>query len=155
LFDETRRLLSETEQRAAELAVINSVQQGLGAQLDMQAIYSLVGDKIRDIFDAQAILILTLDHTRRLRRNVYTREHGQRVVVEGETPFNPLTERLIRTRQSLLINRLDEALIAELGLQLTPGTQHFLRSAVFVPLIAGGVVTGIISLQNVERENAI
>ena len=30
LFDETTRLLKETEQRTAELAVINSVQEGLG-----------------------------------------------------------------------------------------------------------------------------
>ena len=32
LFDETQRLLKETEQRAAELAVINSVQQGLAGR---------------------------------------------------------------------------------------------------------------------------
>ncbi len=49
LFDETTRLLAETQQRTAELEIINSVQQGLAAQLDMQAIYDLVGDKIRDI----------------------------------------------------------------------------------------------------------
>ena len=30
LFDETQRLLKETEQRAAELGVINSIQQGTG-----------------------------------------------------------------------------------------------------------------------------
>ncbi len=53
LFDETQRLLKETEQRAAELAIINSVQQALAAELDIQAIYDLVGDKIREIFDAQ------------------------------------------------------------------------------------------------------
>ena len=50
LFDETQRLLTETEQRAAELAIINSVQEGLAAQLDFQAIIDLVGDKIREIF---------------------------------------------------------------------------------------------------------
>ena len=32
------------EQRAVELAIINSVQQGLAQQLDMQAMYDLVGD---------------------------------------------------------------------------------------------------------------
>ncbi len=53
LFDETTRLLAETEQRNAELAVINSVQQALAAELDIQAIYDLVGDQIRDTFDAQ------------------------------------------------------------------------------------------------------
>jgi GAF domain-containing protein len=46
LFDETNRLLKETEQQKAELGVINSVQEGLAKELDMQAIYDLVGDRI-------------------------------------------------------------------------------------------------------------
>ena len=50
LFDETQRLLKETEQRAAELAVINSIQQGVAAKLDFQAIVDLVGDKLREVF---------------------------------------------------------------------------------------------------------
>src|SRR5262249_57709765 len=50
LFDETQRLFKESEQRAAELAVINSVQEGLAAELDFQAIIDLVGDKIAEIF---------------------------------------------------------------------------------------------------------
>ena len=55
LFDETQRLLTETNERAAELAIINSVQQGLAAKLDMQSMYDLVGDKIQEIFDAQVV----------------------------------------------------------------------------------------------------
>ena len=39
LFDETQHLLNETEQRAAELQIINSVQEGLASKLEMQAIY--------------------------------------------------------------------------------------------------------------------
>ena len=44
LFDETKRLLADADERAAELAIINEVQQGLAAQLDIQAMYDLVGD---------------------------------------------------------------------------------------------------------------
>src|SRR5205085_4234259 len=61
LFDETNRLLKETEQRNAELAVINSVQESLVAQMDMQSIYELVGEKIREIFGAQVIDIVLYD----------------------------------------------------------------------------------------------
>jgi GAF domain-containing protein len=50
LFDETQSLLKETEQRAAELAIINSVQQGVSSNLDFQTIIDLVGDKLREIF---------------------------------------------------------------------------------------------------------
>jgi transcriptional regulator with GAF, ATPase, and Fis domain len=61
LFDETTRLLNETEQRTAELSVINSVQQGLAKELDIQGIYELVGEKMREIFSAQVIDIVTYD----------------------------------------------------------------------------------------------
>src|SRR5205807_8063683 len=36
LFDETQRLLKESEQRTAELAIINSVQPALAAELSTQ-----------------------------------------------------------------------------------------------------------------------
>src|SRR5207253_5231292 len=36
LFDETKRLLTETDQRASELAVINDVDDALAEQLDLQ-----------------------------------------------------------------------------------------------------------------------
>ena len=49
LFDETQRLLKETEQRNAELAVINSIQQGIARSLSFQAIVELVGDKLREV----------------------------------------------------------------------------------------------------------
>src|SRR5207245_8788699 len=46
LFDETRRPLAETDERAAELAIINSVQEGLVEHLDMKAVYALLRAKI-------------------------------------------------------------------------------------------------------------
>ena len=48
-------------QRASELAIINSVQEGLAAQLDFQAIIDLVGDKIREIFGTADMSIALLD----------------------------------------------------------------------------------------------
>ena len=53
LFDETKRLLAETDQRAAELAVINEIGAALAKQLDFQAIIELVGERIRTIFERQ------------------------------------------------------------------------------------------------------
>src|SRR5690349_11650069 len=47
------RAIEETRQRNAELALINSVQEALAGELEMQAIYDVVGDKIQEIFDAQ------------------------------------------------------------------------------------------------------
>src|SRR4029453_9200643 len=55
LFDETQRLFKAEQQRAAELAIINSVQEGLASKLDMQAIYDLVGDKLSEVLNSQDI----------------------------------------------------------------------------------------------------
>ena len=79
LFDETQRLLTETNERAAELAIINSVQQGLAAKLDMQSMYELVGDKIQEIFDAQVVDIGIYDFDDRDTIHYpYTIERGVR-----------------------------------------------------------------------------
>jgi len=66
LFDETQRLLQETEARNAELAIINSVQQGLASKLELQAIYDLVGDKLHEIFRSQVVAIGSLDRQENL-----------------------------------------------------------------------------------------
>ncbi len=49
------RAIEETRQRNAELALINSVQEAIAGELDQQAIYDAVGDRIREIFDAQVV----------------------------------------------------------------------------------------------------
>ena len=77
LFDETQRLLTETNERAAELAIINSVQEGLAAKLDMQSMYDLVGDKIQEIFDAQVVDIGLFDLDAGLISYPYAIERGR------------------------------------------------------------------------------
>ena len=52
---------AQLKQRTEELAVINSVQDGLAKKMDIQSIYELVGEKIRHIFNAQIIDIFTYD----------------------------------------------------------------------------------------------
>ena len=76
LFAETQRLLTETNERAAELAIINSVQQGLAANLDMQPMYDLVGDKIQEIFDAQVVDIASMTDVPDMLRFPYSIERG-------------------------------------------------------------------------------
>ncbi|MGE5461803.1 MAG: GAF domain-containing protein, partial [Syntrophothermus sp.] len=152
LFDETQRLLKETEQRNAELAIINSVQQGLASKLEMQAIYELVGDKVQEIFDAQSVLIVTFDHETGLTHMAYNIEFGQRYY-STPAPFTGLQKKLIQTGQSILINEDAERRFQELGMFLVPGTQRS-KSLLFVPLNSGNGVNGAISLQNIEREHA-
>ena len=152
LFDETQRLLKETEQRAAELAIINSVQEGLASKLNMQAVYELVGDKIQEIFDAQVVTITTLD----MQTGLSTLEYGVELGKPIEFPTSPFTgleQHLARTRQTILIDEDAERRMAEIGAITVPGTE-FTKSNLFVPMLVGDELKGYVSLQNVDRDHA-
>src|SRR5262249_51180895 len=81
LFDETQRLLKETEQRNAELAIINSVQAALAAELNIQGIYDAVGDKIREIFGNRDMAIRIYDAKTNTMHYPYMFERGRRLNV--------------------------------------------------------------------------
>ena len=154
LFDETNRLLKETEQRTAELAVINSVQEGLAKELDMQAIYELVGNKIKDVFgdNAQAVIIATLDQDAKTEHFNYVIEKGERFHLKPR-PYDKLRQHLVETREKILINDNNEPTMAKFGLTVLPGTE-LPKSLLFVPLMSGDKVKSYVSLQNIDKENA-
>ena len=98
LFDETNRLLKETEQRTAELSVINSVQEGLAKELDIQGIYELVGEKMRGIFNAQVIDIVTYDKRTQLIEDRHTYEKGDRTLL-GPRPLKGFRKHVFDTER--------------------------------------------------------
>src|SRR5205814_3570249 len=85
LFDETNRLLKETEQRTAELAVINSVQEGLAKELDMQGIYDLVGERVQKLLQTHAVIIASLDLQNKIENFNYTFENGEKYKLDSRT----------------------------------------------------------------------
>ncbi|MDP2412658.1 GAF domain-containing protein [Daejeonella sp.] len=152
LFDETARLLKETEQGKAELAVINSVQEGLVREMDMQGIYNLVGNRIRDLFNAQGVIIATFDLQNKIEYFNYAIENGE-ISSPKPRPFDKVREHLIQTGQNILINENVGKAIAEFGLRVVPGTE-MPKSLLFMPMKVGDRVTGYVSLQNIDQENA-
>ena len=152
LFDETQRLLKETEQRNAELAIINSVQAGLVAQMDIQTIYDLVGGKICDIFDAHVVNIALYDSAENRLYFPYAIERGVRHSIQS-IPLGGFRKNVVETRQYLLINDLTNEVRAQYG-QLVPLRGEAARSILFVPMVVGEEVKGVISLQNLDRTNA-
>src|SRR5207245_5162458 len=152
LFDETQRLLKETEQRNAELAIINSVQAALAAELNIQGIYDAVGDKIRDIFHNRDMSIRIYDPKTNLIHYPYTYENGVRLKLAsqplGEKGF---TAHVLGTREALVVNEHMAQAVEKHGATLIPGSEME-KSAVYVPLIAGDQARGIIGLMDMERE---
>ncbi|MEO8822419.1 MAG: GAF domain-containing protein [Ginsengibacter sp.] len=153
LFDETTRLLKETEQRTAELGVINSVQEGLVREMNISAIYELVGERLCELFpDTQTLVIRTFDHSKGLENWQYAIEKGNRLYSEPRE-INWVNKKLIASRKPLLINEDFLSVAKEhAGINLSIGEAP--KSVIFVPMIVGDVVKGSVSLQNVDKENA-
>ena len=152
LFEQTRTLLAETEQRAGELSVINSVQQGLASKLEMQAIIDLVGDKLCEVVSSDSLDIRLYDRQANLVSFPYFVERGSRMELPAIAPGG-LSAHVLRTCQPLVINENIEERMAELGSYTLPGTETE-KSLAAVPIVAGGQPIGLITTSNYERENA-
>lgn len=150
---ETNLIDQELAEREAELAIINSVQQALASRLDVQAIYTLVGDKIRDIFDSQVVMISTYDPDTQTLEHVYAIERGEHIYAPGRYPIRGFRTQIVETRQPVLVNTNVAELAANMGQHTIPGTITP-KSWLGVPMMVGDQVTGILSLQHIDRENA-
>jgi len=148
---ENARLFDETTQRNAELAVITSVQQALAEELDLQEIYAAVGDKIRDIFDAQSILIVSFERQAKIAKTQYFFEKGKKYYPEP-IPYSKFMENILVTGETIVIN---ENLIEEgekYGMGVVIGEEP--KSGIWVPYKDSNKIIGYISLQNIDREHA-
>ena len=150
---ENARLVHETRQRNAELAVINSVQESIAGELDQQAIYDVVGEKLREIFDAQVVDIGVHDESAGILRFVYQIERG--VHFPNVTlPVIGFRKHVMATRQPLaILENMDAALVEYDNPETVVGEPSH-GSAMFQPLVVGGRATGVISIQDLDREHA-
>src|SRR5438045_213200 len=98
------KLTAKLNLRDEELAVINGVQQGLAARLSMDDIYTLVGDRIRDLFDAQVVVIRTYDYEINLEKINYAIEKGERLNIQSRA-FDDFARHLIKIKKPLLLNQ--------------------------------------------------
>jgi GAF domain-containing protein/DNA-binding response OmpR family regulator len=153
LFDETQRLLKETEARNAELAVINSIQQAVAAELDFQAIIDAVGDKLRDVFATGDMSIRWWDESGDVVHMLYGYEHGVRLHLPPRA-LEPGTVRYRfyhEERKPVVLGSVDEQRAR--GIEAQPGTDQA-RSLLVVPVLAGERMLGSVHLENHERDNA-
>jgi len=146
-----QRAQAEAEQRAAELALINGIQQAMADSLDFQAIVDLVGDKLREVLRTDTLGIRWYDPEARRVSFLYEVERGQRLFPPPRetVPGGPV-ERLSRGRQGELYPTREAMQAAGL---LRVGKEPCL-SAMRVPILRGEHMVGFISLENHEREHA-
>ncbi len=146
---------AELRQRVEELAVINRVQEGLVAELDMAAIYELIGEHIRTLFNAQIVVLATFDYDNNHEIIHYAIEKGRRLP-SFRRPVQSVRRTLIDQKETIIIDENYADRIVEITGEPSrpvPGTE-MPHSAVWVPIVRGERVTGYVSLQNIDTEHA-
>ncbi len=153
LLEKTNETLEQkVQERTAELAIINSVQQGLVSKLEFQDLIDLAADQLRTIFGTADIGIRLYDPATNLLHYVCEYDHGQRLTIEPHEPIS-LSAHVLKTQQPFVANRDTERRWAELGWKPLPGTTMS-KSVAGVPIIVAGQSTGLIVLDDYEKEDA-
>src|SRR5262249_54107285 len=125
-----------------------SVQDALAGELELQAIYDVVGDKIQEVFDAQVVDVGVLDESDGLIHFPYTLERGQRLQ-DMPLPVVGFRRKLLDEQEPLVIGEMTDEIAEQLGMQVISGGMP--KSALWMPLVVGGKGKGWISLQNLDR----
>src|SRR6478609_7784731 len=148
LFDETKRLLSESTERATELAVINEIGAALARQLEFQAIIDLVGERIGSIFKSRSLFIALHDPATDTLTFPYDLDEGK-TFQRGSFPVGPgITSTVLRSGRSLRIGTIEEQVAAG-ALQVGGSdTQSWLGA----PIPAGSRVIGVIGLESLQPD---
>ena len=142
---ENARLIHETRQRVAELATVNSVGQALASQLELDALIQLVGDRVRETFEADIAYVALHDEAAGRIDFAYYYESGEH---RPEPPMQygeGLTSNILASREPLVLNR--EAHYVGRSHVGTPS-----RSYLGVPITVGKKAIGVLSVQSIEEE---
>ena len=137
---------ARTEQRAAELELLNSIQQGMASALEFQAIIELVGNTLRELFDSENLGIVWLDAAVATARSLFALQFGERVY-PGLARINPEGRfmRALMAHQPVLLNSRAE--MDAWGLRPPTGLEPSLATLT-VPVFASDRALGAITLDS-------
>ena len=133
------------DERSAELATVNQVAQQLASKLDFDGLIAAVGNQVRAVFNADIAYVALLDRASGWIRFPY-------VHAEDETPLrygDGVTSAIIASEQSLLVAGNDEARRSGPGAAMV-GRE--VCSYLGVPILAGGVAQGVVSVQSIRQD---
>jgi len=146
------RSMVQTQQRMAELEIINSLSQAVATQLPRPQLIQLAGENIRQAFNAQIIYIALVDPATALIHFPYYYDRGQWITDSAPMKLGEgLTSRVIQTRTPLVINDHWMQRARELGAVFYEDDPS--KASVGVPIVVGEQAMGMLSLQTTEREN--
>jgi len=151
----SERALQQSEEAARRLAQENAVMAEIGrivnSSLDVEDVYGLFAETVRQVIPFDRIAITTVDRTARTGKMAYAWGVEAHHRKEGEV--FPLTglfyEEIIATRSGILAQEQDERALAKRYPGLM-GFQAGFRSMISAPLISRNDVIGVLHLRSFE-----
>ncbi len=153
-------------QRLDELAILNSVGEAMAKTLDVKTVTKIVGDKVRDIFNAESVSITLLDERTNLIHTLYAYEQDEGGYLDYFEPFplgKGLTTKVIQSCKPLLMGTVEEQRAngayfpPEMLERLEIGSTALTPSAMYVPIIVNDIAIGVVIVgdhrQNYFSEN--
>jgi GAF domain-containing protein len=147
LLHEARRLLKVTEKRAVELGAIGKISQALVAESELDNTIELIGNQVREIFDADIAYVALVDEETDLISFPYKYGVEFETLVLGEG----LTSKIIESGKPLLMNKNVSESLAGFGVTLVGEVEPLSYLAVPIQTTKGTI--GVISVQSTRAQD--
>ncbi len=147
---ENARLFNQTERRAAELAVLNEMARTFTEILDENTVIEKTYEYCSRLMEARNFYLALYDaESEEIEFKHYVID-GQRTKLEQprRTAGKGLTEWMIEHREPLLIEQNVDQRLEEMGIQ---SIGRIAQSWLGVPMLRGGQVAGVISVQSYDQ----
>ncbi|CAG0929553.1 Sensor histidine kinase ResE [Thermoflexales bacterium] len=142
----------QARRRAEQLSTLNTIGRTLAELLDLPQIFAQLAAAIQQNYpDMLALLISHYDPARQIMTCLYGWEHGQRLDTAQlpplplEPPDDDAQSESLHRRQPVIVKDLPGRLKRTRS-RVIPGEEA--RSAIYVPLLAKGEVSGVVQVQS-------
>ncbi|MFN0183224.1 MAG: GAF domain-containing protein, partial [Aquabacterium sp.] len=150
-FEATAAARRLAEQRAAELATVNEILQGIAGSLDLQAIAEAVGERLQRVFGVDSIGLRWFDRAAGLVHFPYSVEEGRRIE-RAPLPIVGALARLAEASEPWIAR--NEAEITAMGFGRAPHRGSDAKSLLLMPIRGRGTTIGFVVLADHRREDA-
>ncbi len=146
------RLFEETNQRVAELAILNEISRTFSASLALDELVKVIHHQVGRIFNASNFYIALYKEGEEEWLSAFHLERGEWQPTARRKLGTGLTGYIIQTRRPLLFRTAAED-VAFLEQQGIEHLGELAKSWMGVPLIAAGMTVGVMAIQSYEQEN--
>ena len=152
ITDITERKLAEEElvKKNRELSIINLIGQSLSKLTERDKLISDICMMLGKLFSIDNLYIALYDADKNTITFPFYSIEGKKITTQSRIFGNGLTEFVLKTKKSLLINSARHEILGSLGIK--PIGREAL-SIISAPMIAGEKVIGVITIQDYKHEN--